>query len=123
MQKAAISLAAAGLLVGIGMGSVAIAQEDTTVIHHESADGDSKTVVHKENEFGDSKTVVHKRNAYGASKTVVHNESGDGVHSNTLVAREDGSRTIVKRGRHHVKRVDIEPNGDATITKTVKDPD
>ena len=92
------------------MAGVATAQEDTTVIHKESTDGDSKTVVHKESADGHSKTVVHK-------------ESADGAHSKTMVAREDGSRTIIKRGRHHVKRVDIDPNGDKTITKKEKDAD
>ena len=121
MKKIVISLAAAGFLAGMGMASVATAQEDTTVIHKENADGDSKTVVHKENAYGDSKTVIHKDNAYGGSKTVVHKESADGEHSKTMVAREDGSKTIVKRGRHHVKRVDIEPNGAKTIIKKEKD--
>jgi len=123
MKNVAISLAVAGFLAGMGIATVATAQEDTTVIHKESADGDSKTVVHKENPYGDSKTVVHKENAYGGSKTVVHKESADGEHSKTMVAREDGSKTIVKRGTHHMKRVDVAPNGDKTITKKEKDAD
>ena len=96
MKKVLISLAAAGFLIGMGA-TIATAQQDTT--------------------------VVHKQDAYGDSKTVVHKESADGEHSKTMVAREDGSKTIVKRGRHHVKRVDIEPNGDKTITKKEKDAD
>jgi len=108
MKKVVVSLAAAGFLAVMGIASVAAAQQDTTVIHKESTDGDSKTVVHKTNAYGDSKTVVHK-------------ESADGEHSKTMVARADGSKTIVKRGTHHVKRVDIEPNGDKTITKKEKD--
>jgi hypothetical protein len=121
MKKVLITLAAVSFLTG--MAGAAIAQDDTTVIHNESADGGSKTVVHQENAFGDSKTVVHKKSAYGGSKTVVHHESGDGEHSKTMIAREDGSKTIVKRGRHHVKRVDVEPNGDTTIVKKEKDAD
>ena len=97
MKKVLIGLAAAGFFAGMGIASVATAQEDTTVIHKESADGDSKTVVHK--------------------------ESADGEHSKTMIARDDGSKTVVKRGTHHVKRVDIEPNGDKTITKKEKDAD
>ncbi len=93
MKKILIPLAAASLIAG--MTSVAIAQE-TTVIHKESADGEH-------------------------SKTVVHKESADGEHSKTLIAREDGSRTIIKRGRHHVKKVHIEPNGDKTIVKKTAD--
>ena len=108
MKKIVISLATAGFIAGMGMACIATAQEEKTVIHKEDADGNSKT-------------VVHKQNAYGGSKTVVHKESADGEHSKTMVAREDGSKTIVKRGRHHVKRVDIEPNGDKTITKKEKD--
>jgi ribosomal protein S20 len=117
MKKVVISLAAAGLLAGMGMASVATAQENTTVMHKETDDGGSKKVVHKENAYGDSKTVLHKENPYGDSKTVVHKESADGEHSKTMVAREDGSKTIVKRGRHQIKRVDIEPNGDKTVIK------
>lgn len=98
MKKVLISLAAAGFLAGMGMTSVAIAQDETTVIHKDSDDG------------------LH-------SKTVVHKESADGEHSKTMIAREDGSRTIIKRGRHHVKKVDIEPNGDKTIVKKEKDAD
>jgi hypothetical protein len=90
MKKLFVSLAAASFIAGL-TGSV-IAQE-TTVIHRESADGEQ-------------------------SKTVVHKESADGEHSKTLIAREDGSRTIIKRGRHHVKKVHIEPNGDKTIVKS-----
>jgi predicted lipoprotein with Yx(FWY)xxD motif len=123
MKKVVISLVAAGFLAGMGLASVATAQENTTVMHKENADGGSKTVVHKENADGDSKTVVHKENAYGDSKTVVHKDSADGEHSKTRVAREDGSKTIVKRGRHHIKRVDIEPNGDKTIIKKEKEAD
>ncbi|MBA2589533.1 MAG: hypothetical protein H0U98_13025 [Alphaproteobacteria bacterium] len=117
MKNVVISLAAAGFFTGMGMASVAIAQENTTVMHTEHADGSSKTVVHKENPSGDSKTVVHKENSDGDSRTVVHKESADGEHAKTMVAREDGSKTIVKRGPHHTKRVDVEPNGDKTITK------
>ena len=123
MKNVIISVAAAAFLAGTGMASVAAAQENTTVIHKETADGDSKTVVHKENAYGDSHTVVQKKSALGGSKTIVHHESADGEHSKTMVAREDGSKTIVKRGRHHVKRVDVDSNGDKTITTKHKDAD
>jgi len=33
------------------------------------------------------------------------------------VARNDGSRTVIKRGKHHVKKVDIDANGDKTVVK------
>lgn len=92
MKKLFISLAAATLIAG--MGSAAIAQE-TTVIHKESADGDSKTVVHK--------------------------ESADGEHSKTVIARDDDLKTIVKRGTHHMKKVDINANGDKTVVKKTTD--
>ncbi len=80
MKKLLIALTAAGFLTGVG--GAAIAQEDTTVINKESADGD---------------------------------------HAKTVIAREDGSRTIIKRGRHHVKKVHIDANGDKTIVKKSTD--
>jgi hypothetical protein len=55
--------------------------------------------------------------AMAQDTTVIHKESADGEHSKTVVAREDGSKTIIKRGRHHVKKVHIEPNGDKTVVK------
>ena len=55
--------------------------------------------------------------AFAQDATVVHKESADGAHSKTVVARDDGSKTIIKRGRHHVKKVNIEANGDKTVVK------
>ena len=59
--------------------------------------------------------------AVGQETTIMHKESADGVHSKTVVARSDGSKTIIKRGRHHVKKVHIEANGDKTIVKKIAD--
>jgi len=89
MRKVLIGLATASLMAG--MTCAAVAKDTTTVIHKESADGQH------------SKTVMH--------------ESADGVHSKTVVARNDGSRTVIKRGKHHVKKVDIDANGDKTVVK------
>ena len=55
--------------------------------------------------------------AMAQDATVIHKESANGEHSKTVVARENGSKTIIKRGKHHVKKVDIAPNGDKTVTK------
>ena len=55
--------------------------------------------------------------AIAQQTTVVHKESADGVHSKTVVARDDGSKTIIKRGRHHMKKINIEANGDKTVVK------
>lgn len=59
--------------------------------------------------------------AIAQDTTIIHKESADGDHAKTVIAREDGSRTIIKRGRHHVKKVHIDANGDKTIVKKSTD--
>ena len=59
--------------------------------------------------------------AMAQDTTVIHKESADGLHSKTVVAHNDGSKTIVKRGVHHVKKVHIDANGDKTIVKKSAD--
>lgn len=47
--------------------------------------------------------------------TVIHKESADGMHSKTVVARSDGSKTIIKRHGSHVKKVHKFANGDKVV--------
>jgi hypothetical protein len=76
MKFAVIGLTAATLLMG--MADIAVAQ-DTTVIHKESADGDSsKTVVKSDN---GSKTVTKR---HGANMKKVHTDP-------------NGDKTVVKK--------------------------
>ena len=78
MKIALISLTAAALMAGVV--NVAVAQDqDTTVIHKESSDGDhSKTVVKSDD---GSKTVIKR-----------HGDHVKKVHTDA-----DGDKTIVKK--------------------------
>jgi hypothetical protein len=49
--------------------------------------------------------------------TVIHKESSDGDRSKTVVHRDDGSKTVIKRHGHTVKKVHTEANGDKTVVR------
>ena len=51
------------------------------------------------------------------STTVVHKESADGEHSKTVVHKNDGSKTVVKRNGDSTKKVHTDANGDKTVVK------
>jgi len=55
--------------------------------------------------------------AQAQDATVIHKQSADGEQSKTIVAKADGSKTVVKRHGHYVKKVHTSPNGDKTIVK------
>ena len=55
--------------------------------------------------------------AFAQDTTVVHKESADGEHSKTVIKRENGSKTIVKRHGDQEKKVHIDANGDKTVVK------
>ena len=49
--------------------------------------------------------------------TVVHKESADGEKSKTVIKKDDGSKTVIKRHGDHVKKVHTSPDGDKTVVK------
>lgn len=56
-----------------------------------------------------------------ADATVVHKESADGERSKTVIDRDNGSRTIIKRHGDRMKKVHIKANGDKVIVKKEAD--
>jgi hypothetical protein len=59
--------------------------------------------------------------AIAQEATVIHKESADGMHSKTVVARSDGSKTIIKRHGSHVKKVHKLSNGDKVVIHKTAD--
>ena len=55
------------------------------------------------------------------STTVVHKESADGDKSKTIVKKEDGSKTVVKRHGNMVKKTHTNAEGDKTVVKKTTD--
>ncbi len=51
------------------------------------------------------------------STTVVHKESADGDKSKTVIKKEDGAKTVIKRHGDKVKKVHTSPDGDKTVVK------
>ena len=49
--------------------------------------------------------------------TVVHKESADGDRSKTVVKRDDGSKTVIKRHGNKEKKVHTDAEGDKTVVK------
>ena len=49
--------------------------------------------------------------------TVVHKESADGEKSKTVIKKDDGSKTVVKRHGHTVKKTHTDAEGDKTVVK------
>ena len=49
--------------------------------------------------------------------TVIHKESADGERSKTIVKRDDGSKTVIKRHGDRVKKIHTAANGDKVIIK------
>ena len=59
--------------------------------------------------------------AIAQDKTVIHKESADGEHSKTIVKRDDGSKTVIKRHGMRMKKVHTDANGDKTVIKKTGD--
>ena len=59
--------------------------------------------------------------AIAQETTVMHKETADGMHSKTVVARSDGSKTIIKRHGSNVKKVHKFANGDKVIIHKTAD--
>jgi hypothetical protein len=55
--------------------------------------------------------------AQDSTTTVIHKESTDGDRSKTVVKHDDGSKTVIKRHGHHVKKVHTDENGDTTVVR------
>jgi hypothetical protein len=53
--------------------------------------------------------------------TVIHKQDSDGDRSKTVIKRDDGSKTVIKRHGHHVKKVRTEADGDTTVVKKTID--
>ena len=51
------------------------------------------------------------------STTVVHKESADGDRSKTVVKKDDGSKTVIKRHGRRMKKVHTDADGDKTVVK------
>jgi hypothetical protein len=51
------------------------------------------------------------------STTVVHKESADGDKSKTVIKKDDGSKTVVKRHGATVKKTHTDAEGDKTVVK------
>ncbi len=49
--------------------------------------------------------------------TVVHKESADGDKSKTVVKKDDGSKTVIKRHGDKVKKTHTDAEGDKTVVK------
>jgi hypothetical protein len=49
--------------------------------------------------------------------TVVHKEDASGEHSKTVVKRDDGSKTVIKRHGNMTKKVHTDAAGDKTVIK------
>jgi hypothetical protein len=51
------------------------------------------------------------------STTVIHKESADGDKSKTVVKKDDGSKTVIKRHGNKEKKVKTDAEGDKTVVK------
>ena len=55
------------------------------------------------------------------STTVVHKESADGDKSKTVVKKDDGAKTVIKRHGNKMKKVHTNAEGDKTVVKKTTD--
>ena len=51
------------------------------------------------------------------STTVIHKESADGDKSKTVVKKDDGSKTVIKRHGNKEKKIKTDAEGDKTVIK------
>ena len=51
------------------------------------------------------------------STTVIHKQNEDGDRSKTVVKKDNGSKTVIKRHGANVKKVHVSPEGDKTVVK------
>lgn len=49
--------------------------------------------------------------------TVTHKESASGDRSKTVIEKDNGSKTVIKRHGAKMKKVHISPDGDKTVVK------
>lgn len=55
--------------------------------------------------------------AIAQDTTVIHKQDADGDRSKTVIKKENGSKTVIKRHGDHVKKVHTSPDGDKTVVK------
>lgn len=55
--------------------------------------------------------------AFAQDTTVVHKESADGEHSKTVIHKEDGSKTVIKKHGDTEKKVHTNADGSKVIVK------
>ena len=60
--------------------------------------------------------------AFAQDTTVIHKDDG-GDRSKTVIKRDDGSKTVIKRHGDREKKVKVNPAGDKTVIKKRTDPD
>lgn len=60
--------------------------------------------------------------AFAQDTTVIHKDDG-GDRSKTVIKRDDGSKTVIKRHGDKEKKVHVNPAGDKTVIKKRTDPD
>ena len=55
--------------------------------------------------------------AHAQDTTVIHKEDAAGDRSKTVVKKENGSKTVIKRHGDRMKKVHTDANGDKTVVK------
>jgi hypothetical protein len=52
-----------------------------------------------------------------STTTVIHKQDADGDKSKTVIKKDNGAKTVIKRHGRHVKKIHTSPSGEKTVVE------